>query len=152
MSTLLSDENASRAEPLHAVPPPMRRAVFEFARYFVASAGALAVDFGLYRLALGLGIAYSIAAVIGFCAGAVVAYVASVVWVFETRSIHRTAVEFFAFVAIGIAGLGLTEALLWLEVERLGIPPLWSKAVAAGVVFVFNFGVRRYLLFRGRSN
>lgn len=130
------------------VPAAPRRPFLEFLRYFVASGGALAVDFGLYRFGLHVGLAYWLAALIGFCAGAVFAYVASVFWVFETRSVSRAGVEFGLFVAIGIAGLLLTEAILWLEIERLGLPPLWSKVGAAGIVFFFNFGVRKFTLFR----
>ena len=125
-----------------------RRAVGEFVRYFVASGGSLAVDFGLYRLGLSLGIAYPQAALAGFCAGAVVAYVASIAWVFEARSVRSAGVEFGVFVAIGAAGLALTEALLWLQVEHLGFAPLWAKVGAAGVVFLFNFAVRKRVLFQ----
>ncbi len=127
------------------------RRLAEFIRYFAASAGALCVDTGLYRLGLQAGIAYQWAALIGFGAGAVVAYVASVAWVFEARTIRRATLEFGLFVAIGVAGLLLTEALLWLQIERWGLPPLWSKAGAAGVVFIFNFAVRKTLLFGPRQ-
>jgi len=154
MNTLLTDNgDPSMADALAVPATPLagRRTAMEFVRYFIASGGALAVDFGLYRLSLGLGLAYPVAAVIGFCAGAVVAYMASIAWVFEARSVRRAGIEFGVFVAIGVAGLALTELLLWLQVERFGLPPLWSKIGAAGVVFVFNFVVRKTMLFRGRA-
>jgi len=154
MSTLLSETPvpmADDAPPAASMPQAARRTAREFVRYFVASGGALGVDFGLYRLSLGLGLAYPLAALVGFCAGAVVAYLASIAWVFEARSVRRAGVEFGIFVAIGVAGLALTEALLWLQIERFGLPPLWSKVGAAGVVFVFNFVVRKTMLFRGRA-
>lgn len=154
MSTLLSETGVSiTGDALAAASAPRaaRRTASEFVRYFVASGGALGVDFGLYRLSLAIGLAYPLSALIGFCAGAVVAYLASIAWVFEARSVRRASVEFGIFVAIGVAGLALTEALLWLQVERFGLPPLWSKVGAAGVVFVFNFIVRKTMLFRGRA-
>ncbi len=144
MSTSLSEP------PVLVGGAGVARTKAEFIRYFAASAGALCVDTGLYRLCLQAGIAYQWAALIGFGAGAVVAYVASVAWVFESRTIRRATLEFGLFVAIGVAGLLLTEALLWLQVERWGLPPFWSKAGAAGVVFIFNFAVRKTLLFGGR--
>lgn len=150
MSTMLSHSPKSPPDGGPPVAAP-RRAVLEFIRYFVASGGALGVDFGLFRLGLHAGLAYPLAALIGFCAGAVVAYVASVFWVFENRSVRRTGVEFGLFVAIGVAGLLLTEAILWLEIEQMGRPALWSKAVAAGIVFFFNFGVRKITLFRAST-
>lgn len=150
MNTLLSDPLNSSPGNERATAAP-RRTILEFIRYFVASGGALGVDFALYRLGLHVGFAYPLAALIGFCAGAVFAYVASVFWVFETRSVGRAGVEFGLFVAIGVAGLLLTEAILWLEVERLGMPALWSKAGAAGIVFFFNFGLRKITLFRASA-
>jgi len=145
MSTSLSDP------PVLASGAGTPRRMAEFIRYFAASAGALCVDTGLYRLGLQAGIAYQWAALVGFCAGAVVAYVASVAWVFEARMLRHATLEFVLFVAIGVAGLLLTELLLWLQVERWGMPPFWSKAGAAGVVFIFNFAVRKTLLFGGRA-
>jgi putative flippase GtrA len=134
-------------------PPrlPRRTAAIEFMRYFAASGGALAVDVGLYRLALHQDLPYPVAALIGFCAGAVVAYLASVMWVFETRSVRSAAVEFGLFIAVGAAGLLLTETLLWLQIEQFRLPALWSKVGAAGVVFVFNFVVRKTMLFSACS-
>ena len=147
---MLSDAPDSSPVNALAMASP-RRPILEFMRYFVASGGALGIDFGLYRLGLHVGFAYPLAALIGFCAGAVFAYVASVFWVFETRSVSRVGVEFGLFVAIGVAGLLLTEVILWLEIERLGIPALWSKVGAAGLVFFFNFGVRKFTLFRASA-
>ena len=127
-----------------------RHAILEFARYFIASAGALAVDVGLYRLALSLGWHYQFAALLGFSAGAVVAYLASVRWVFRARTVHNAGVEFGLFVAVGVAGLLLTELLLWLGIGRLGLPALPSKLGTSAVVFAFNFAVRKTLLFSAR--
>jgi putative flippase GtrA len=124
-----------------------RRAINEFARYFVASAGALAVDVGLYRLGLWLGWHYQLAALLGFCAGAVIAYLASVRWVFHARTVHNAGLEFGLFVAVGVAGLLLTELLLWIAIGTLGLQPLWSKLGTSAVVFGFNFILRKALLF-----
>lgn len=127
-----------------------RHAILEFARYFVASAGALAVDVGLYRLALSLGWRYPFAALLGFCAGAVVAYLASVRWVFRARAVRNTGLEFGLFVAVGVGGLLLTELFLWVAIGQLGWPALPSKLGTSAIVFAFNFAVRKTLLFSAR--
>jgi putative flippase GtrA len=139
----------SRAEPSATGGASARlRPFLEFLRYLVASGGALAVDVGLYQLGLHLGLAYPVAALLGFGGGAVVAYVASVAWVFETRSVRSRGIEFALFVAVGVAGLLLTEFLLWLQIAHFGLPAGISKIGAAGIVFVFNFAVRKTALFR----
>nr|WP_255609502.1 GtrA family protein [Methylosinus sp. Sm6] len=96
-----------------------------------------------------LGISYPIAAAIGFSCGLALVYLSSIWFVFEDRRSIRPGLEFTAFVAIGLAGLLLTEALMHVLVERLGLSPALAKVPTAGFVFLFNFVARRGLLFSG---
>jgi putative flippase GtrA len=136
------------AAPLVLAPRSQARGVREFLRYFAASAVALGVDAGLFALAMRLGLGYPLAAALGFSTGVAVAYLISVYWVFEARSVHSRALEFALFVGVGALGLGLTELILWIGIGMLGLAPMVAKLVAAGGVFLFNFGVRKILLFR----
>ena len=133
-------------DPLEAVRA--RPALAELARYFVASAVALGVDTGLYALALRLQWRYALAAILGFLGGIAVAYLISVRWAFRTRRLGDARVEFAMFASIGLLGLLLTEALLWLQIDVLGFGPLPAKLAAACGVFFFNFGARKLVLFR----
>lgn len=121
----------------------------ELARYFAVSLAALAVDMATLSACLRLlhlGLAGSATA--GFAVGALVAYLLSVRWVFRARTMaHAPAVEFLTFVGIGIAGLGVTQLVLWLGVTELGLLPEAVKLAAAGVTFAFNYAVRKALLF-----
>jgi putative flippase GtrA len=119
----------------------------EFLRYFLCSAAAFGIDVSLYWVALRLGMPYQLAAVAGFVGGVSAAYVLSVRWAFRRRSLDNAAAEFLIFLAIGVAGLGVTEALLWLQVSVLGLPRMQAKLVAAVGVFVFNFSARKIVLF-----
>jgi putative flippase GtrA len=125
--------------------------VTEFVRYFAASALAFLVDVGLYRLALGLGSGYAMAACVGFVAGVALAYMLSVRWAFQARGLTDARAEFLVFALIGLAGLALTEALLWLQIDRLRVDRVLAKVLAAGAVFLFNFGLRKALLFTRRE-
>ena len=118
-------------------------------RYFAASLLALGADLGTFALCLrGLHFSLGWSASIGFTVGALVAYLLSIRWVFRQRAFaYAPAVEFLAFVGIGIAGLGLTQALLWLGVVKLHLLPELVKLAAAVVTFVFNYFVRKTLLF-----
>lgn len=120
----------------------------EFLRYFAASAAGLAVDFGLYvGLTQGLGLHYLQSAAAGFCAGVLTVYTLSVLWVFSERRLSSGWQEFALFALIGLAGLALTELVLYACTELVGIDYRLSKVVAAGLVFMFNFGCRKLLLF-----
>jgi putative flippase GtrA len=137
---------ASSFVEIESAPPTSRIAV-EFARYFACSVVALGADFALFSLGLRLGLDYPAAAAAGFIVGLWLAYQLSIRFVFRSRTIANERVEFMVFAGIGLAGLLLTEALLWLLVARAGFSPLPAKLVAAGLVFCFNFGARRYVLF-----
>ena len=121
----------------------------DLVRYFTASLLALAADLGTLSLCLrGLHFSLGWSASVGFVVGAVVAYLLSIRWVFRQRAFaDAPAVEFLAFVGVGIAGLGITQVLLWLGVMKLHMLPELVKLAAAIVTFAFNYFVRKTLLF-----
>ncbi len=125
-----------------------RQTLVELARYFVASAIALGVDTGLYALGLRLQFGYPLAAILGFLGGLAVAYLISVRWAFRTRRLGNARIEFVVFAAIGVLGLLLTESLLWLQIDVLAFGPLPAKLAASCGVFLFNFGARKFILFK----
>ncbi|MGN6527999.1 MAG: GtrA family protein [Burkholderiaceae bacterium] len=125
--------------------------MIEFVRYFAASALAFGVDLGLYRVGLAVGFGYAAAACLGFTMGLAVAYGLSVRWAFRVRGMRDARAEFIIFALVGLAGLALTEALLWLQIGLLHVAPVLAKIAAAAVVFLFNFGARKALLFTRRG-
>lgn len=118
-------------------------------RYFAASLLALAVDTLLFSLGLrALHLGLALAATLGFAAGASVAYLLSIRWVFRTRTFKQSPwLEFATFAGIGVAGLGVTQLVLWLGVTELHLLPEAVKLAAAVITFFFNYGVRKGLLF-----
>lgn len=120
----------------------------ELCLYGLASAVALAVDWGLLLLLTDIGVEYLVASAAGFCAGIFVTYGLSVSMVFRHRAVVDRRREFIGFFGVGLAGLALTQLLMMLWVERLGLTPGLAKIPTAGLVFIFNFTVRRALLFR----
>ena len=60
----------------------------------------------------------------------------------------RYFVEFLAYSLVGILSLGINNLVIFVAVEYLALALLASKAVAAGATFAFNFGVRKFVLFR----
>lgn len=123
----------------------------EFMRYFGCSLAALCTDFTVFSSGLRFGLGYGLAAGIGFIGGLWVAYALSIRFVFATRTLDDERVEFLVFAGIGLLGLLMTEALLWMLVSGAGWSPLWAKLPTAGLVFLFNFGARKALLFTRRQ-
>ena len=120
----------------------------ELVRYFAVSLVALLVDTGGLLL-LAQFTHYLWAATLGFLLGAATSYLLSVRWVFRHRRLAAfPKTEFAAFAAVGVAGLGLNNLAIYVAVEHAGLPLLAAKAVAAMLTFSFNFGLRKWGLFR----
>ena len=129
-------------------PQEPRAAAAELLRYGAVSAAALAVDMAGLLLAANF-VHYLWAATAGFLLGAATSYLLSVRWAFRHRRLAafpRT--EFAAFAAIGVAGLGLNNMVIYAAVEHAGSGLLAAKAVAAAITFSFNFLMRKWGLFR----
>ncbi len=81
----------------------------------------------------------------------IVTYVLSVIWVFQRRSGKSMLVEFGIFAAIGVVGLVINSLILGLLTQKLHVFDLLAKLVAAAIVYIWNFFVRKYLLFNGEE-
>lgn len=124
----------------------------QFLRYFLVGGGAFVVDFTvLYTLTEFAHLHYLLAAAFALITGTIVNYGLCIIWVFDHRNLTNRAHEFFIFTMVGIAGLLLNSALMWLFTELIGFHYLASKSVSAVTIFTFNFGARRTLLFSGRK-
>ncbi len=117
-------------------------------RYGVASAAALVLDVTAYLALIHLGdVHYLVAAPIAFMLGLALVYFLSARWAFTLRRYADARVEFAIFAAIGLAGLGLNQAVIYAGVSRLALTPEAAKLVSAALVFLFNFSARKLLLF-----
>ena len=121
----------------------------QFVRYGLVSVIALAVDFGCMVLLVELfSMHYLVAATVSFISGLVVNYLLSRAWVFTERKYESRVKEFIIFTGIGIVGLLLNNSIMWLAVERIGIYYIFSKIIATILVFFWNFGLRKMLVFK----
>jgi putative flippase GtrA len=126
----------------------------EFMRYFAVSLLAFMLDLGAFSASLRIfGLPWAVAATLGFVVGLLVAYVLSVRFVFTNRKLRQApSVELLTFSLVGVCGLGVTQLVLWFGIERLNANPEVSKFCAAGFTFIFNFVVRKLMLFSAAAN
>jgi len=110
---------------------------------------AFSVDFSVLALLTEVaGLHYLLSAAISFLLGATVSYLLSSHFVFPRRRFSSRTLEYALFILVGVVGLGLNEGLLWVLTEKVRIYYLASKAIAACLIFFWNFGARKLLLFR----
>lgn len=124
----------------------------QFLRYFMVGGVAFTADFAALFMLTEFGhLHYLLSATIAFLVGVAVNYGLSIAWVFDQRTIGNRVHEFTIFTLIGVTGLLLNLALMWFFTEVLRLHYLESKTVAAGMIFLFNFGARKILLFSGKQ-
>ncbi|MBI2287000.1 MAG: GtrA family protein [Nitrosomonadales bacterium] len=134
--------------PITALSPKKSDLSSQFFRYFVVGGVAFVVDFALlYLLTEFAKLYYLFSASVAFMVGIAVNYTLSVTWVFDHRSVNNRMHEFAIFAIIGILGLAFNAALMWIFTELVGFHYLVSKMVATALIFLFNFGARKALLF-----
>jgi putative flippase GtrA len=122
--------------------------VVQMVRYLIAGSVAFAADFAtLYALTEFCHLHYLASAAVAFGIGIAVTYVLSVAWVFKVRSVKSQQVEFLLFALIGLAGLGITQIMLWTLTDGLNLFYLHAKLITAAVVLGWNFAARKVLLF-----
>jgi putative flippase GtrA len=109
---------------------------------------AFGVDFGsLYILTEQAGMYYLHSAAVAFLIGLITNYLLSVSWVFQTRTVQNRFVEFGVFGGLGLLGLVWNLLLLYVLTEWVDCHYLLSKGMTTAVVFAWNFGSRKLVLF-----
>ncbi len=123
--------------------------IMQLGGYMMAGLVATVADMGtLYIVTESMGVHYLLATVIGFIVGLIVSYLLCVIYVFKKRRIDNPMAEFLIFALIGVIGVGLTTLTMWFLTSILGVYYMFSKLLAIGLVFIFNFGMRKLLLFK----
>jgi putative flippase GtrA len=136
-----------RSLPERVVAVAAQPFVVDLVRYGLVSIAALACDYGLLLAFTAAGLHYLLAAGVSFSIGIAVAYVLSARFVFADRRDASRLREAAGFLAVGLAGLLLTQLLLFVFVSGLSIDVAIAKIPTTACVFVFNFLARRGLVF-----
>ena len=117
-------------------------------KFGVVGGLAFIIDYGLLIFCTEvLGINYLISSAIAFSIAVIFNFILSTLWVFDTSGNQNDKrMQFVAFVILSIIGLGLTELLMWLGTDVIGIYYLITKIGATAIVMVYNFVTRKMLL------
>jgi len=127
----------------------VRHAIFpQLIRYGLTSGVALGADVGVLMLLKEVfGADVLLANTVGFSVGVIITFFASRMWVFSERKITNPVAEFVVFVLVGVLGLAINDFVVWAGTIA-GWHYLVAKALAAGVSFLWNFLLRKYVVYR----
>ena len=127
----------------------IKRFSLKILKYFFVGGVAATVDIGLFFLfAKLLGYNYLLIGCAGFLLATAVNYFLSIRFVFRSgvRFTRNTELAFIYFVSL--IGLGLNQAILFMLIEKAGAELMFSKLAATVGVFLWNFLVRNFIVFR----
>lgn len=120
-------------------------------RYSIVGGLTAAVEFSLLIFQVEfLSINYLLANVISFILAHLFNYILSRLWVFESGNIKKR-IEFSLFMVFVGGGMLINQTLLWFFVDQVQIRYEISKAISIGVVIIWNYLTRKYIIFRKRS-
>ncbi len=124
--------------------------LLQFFRYAFVGAIATVGDWGLLYVLEFLGMNTLLAAALGFLLGLAINFLLSKKFVFSAEDAKVNAAgEFIVYGIIGIAGLAITEGIMYVLTYKLSIYFMIAKAISTAIVFVWNFTARKMLLYSG---
>lgn len=118
-------------------------------RYAFVGGIAFIVDYGaLFLLTEYAHFHYILSASISFILGLITNYLLSISWVFNNRKLEKRYMEFLIFAIIGIVGLGLNAAIMYVATDWCNLHYMISKIISTIIVFFWNFFARKFILFK----
>jgi len=122
----------------------------QFFRYIFVGGVATIFDMATFYIFRNIfGFHYLVAQTTGFLLGLSVNYAISIIWVFRSSGNFKK--ELFFFAIIGVGGLILSYVILWILIDVLGMnyfQDMLAKTIAVFLVLVWNFGMRKYFVFK----
>lgn len=116
-------------------------------KFIVVGGTATVIDFVvLFILKEFIGLNEIVANTISFTVSVIYNYIASVKWVFDVDQDKSKSKQFITFIIFSIIGLLINNLILWICIDKLAIYYLIGKAIATGIVMVFNFITRKMFL------
>ena len=121
--------------------------VRQFVLYLVVGGIATVVEWILFYILNGVGhIHYMGSTAIAFIVSTFANWMCGRILLFQkTKNIWKELLEIYV---TSIAGLFMNLLIMWLAVETFGIHEMISKMAATGIVFMWNFLVRKFVIYK----
>jgi putative flippase GtrA len=125
----------------------------QFFRYLFVGAIATVADWGaLWLFHSKMSVNLYVSTFLAFTIGLTVNFLLSKYYVFSgTPSSTSGLIEGLIHLITGLIGLGLTEGIMYLLCDVFFVYYLISKAIATVIVFAWNFGSKKLILYRKRD-
>ena len=122
----------------------------EVIRFLVAGGSCLLLELAcLYAFTEWAGLHYLYSSALAFTISVLVSYWLCRAWVFEGGNKKQSLKAASLFFGSSVAGLGINQLCMYTFVDLMGIYYMAAKLLAAVIVTVWNFVLKRYALKMG---
>ena len=118
------------------------------AKFLTTGAIGITINLSIYHTLVVVGVQYLAGSAIALGIAMIVGFLLQKYWTFEEHSPERARVQFMQYVGVGLAGLALNSAVVYLLVGHFGVWYLLAQAIGAGIVAVFSFFMYREIIFK----
>ena len=120
-------------------------------RYFAVGGMSAIVDIGLFFLFTSiLNIGWFQSAIGSFILAMIVNYTLSIKYVFKSGIRFQKHHEVLLVFLVSGTGLIINQLILWLLIENMSVNMLVSKVTATALLFAWNYGLRKMVVFPER--
>ena len=119
-------------------------------RYGLLSGVGVVIDLLIFKTLIGVELNYILANIIAFVFSFSLNFLLTVKYVFAYQFSKKIDVlsKFLQTLTVSLIGLGLSTILLVLFYEWLNSDILISKIISVNIVFIWNYSLRKYYIFR----
>lgn len=123
--------------------------VTQFALYLVVGGIATIVEWVFFWL-FDHWMHYALATALAFVISTFANWLAGRILVFK-KSEQSLAAELAQIYGASVAGLLMNLGIMWVAVEMFGIPEMAAKIIATGIVFFWNFLIRKLFIYKDKA-
>lgn len=126
-----------------------KKGIKEFLLYIIVGGIATVAEWVVFFLLGKVSCHYAVATAIAYILSTFVNWLAGRILVFK-ESKQPIIKEILSVYLASIVGLLLNLLIMWVAVDLISINEMVSKIAATGIVFVYNFLVRKLLIYKNR--
>lgn len=126
-----------------------RKNIKEFLLYIIVGGIATVAEWVVFFLLGKVSCHYAVATAIAYILSTFVNWLAGRILVFKESS-QPIIKEILSVYLASIVGLLLNLLIMWVAVDLISINEMLSKIAATGIVFVYNFLVRKLLIYKNQ--
>ena len=119
----------------------------EVIRFLIVGGGCFLLEYILlYVLTEYMHIGYLVSSAIAFTVSLLVNYILCLLVVFNVK--HQSSLEIGLFIITSLRGLIINQGVMWFLVEIIAWWYMFAKVIASGIVMIWNYITKRYILIR----